>query len=84
MAIQDTLASVSYPHLLLTASALATAYVASVIFYRLYLHPLAKYPGPLFARISDIPSYLCTNKQDRHVWLLQLQEQYGASAGSLK
>lgn len=79
MAIQDVLAQMSYPHLALTSVALLTAYIASVVFYRLYLHPLAKYPGPLFARISDIPSWRHTTKQDRHVWLLQLQEQYGRS-----
>lgn len=77
MAIQDSLTQVSYPHLLLTTVALAAAYIVSVVFYRLYLHPLAKYPGPLLARISDIPSYRHTTKLDRHVWLLQLQEQYG-------
>lgn len=69
---------VPYPVVASTACALAVGYVAYIIFYRLYLHPLAKYPGPFWATISDLPSYYYTLKQDRHVWLLKLQQQYGA------
>jgi hypothetical protein len=69
---------VPYPVVASTAGALALGYVAYTIFYRLYLHPLAKYPGPFWAKISDLPSYYYTLKQDRHVWLLKLQQQYGA------
>jgi hypothetical protein len=70
---------VSYPAVVSTTCALAVGYVAYIVFYRLYLHPLAKYPGPFWAKISDLPSYWYTRKQDRHVWLLKLQQQYGMS-----
>jgi len=66
-----------YPAVASTAFALVVGYVVYTIFYRLYLHPLAKYPGPFWAKISDLPSYYYTLKQDRHVWLLKLQQQYG-------
>ncbi|RKL22163.1 hypothetical protein BFJ72_g14729 [Fusarium proliferatum] len=45
--------------------------------YRLYLHPLAKYPGPFWARISAFPAFYYTLRQDRHVWFWKLQERYG-------
>jgi hypothetical protein len=70
-------------NLLALGATLALAYCVSTAIYRLYFHPLAKFPGPFFARISDIPGYLHTLKQDRHVWLLRLQEQYGTSSLAL-
>jgi hypothetical protein len=76
------LTMVSYPAVVSTTCALAVGYVAYIVFYRLYLHPLAKYPGPFWAKISDLPSYWYTRKQDRHVWLLKLQQQYGMSTRS--
>lgn len=77
MAVQDALSSVSYPATVSLAGVLAVTYIVCTIFYRLYLHPLAKYPGPFWAKISDLPSYWYTRKQDRHIWLYRLQQQYG-------
>jgi hypothetical protein len=62
-----------------SAFLLAVTYTLYTIYYRLYLHPLAKYPGPFWAKLSDLPSFYYTIKQDRHVWLLRLQQQYGKS-----
>lgn len=52
-------------------------YVVSSVVYTLYLHPLADYPGPFWARLSTFPSWIHTLKQDRHLWLYRLHEQYG-------
>ncbi|KAF2733358.1 cytochrome P450 [Polyplosphaeria fusca] len=65
------------PNVLGLGATLGIAYILVTAIYRLYFHPLAKFPGPFFARISTFPSYWHTIKQDRHVWLFQLQEQYG-------
>lgn len=57
--------------------ALIVSYVIVTIIYRLYFHPLAKFPGPLWARLTTIPAWWHSKNQDRHIWLLRLQEQYG-------
>jgi hypothetical protein len=67
----------SYPNVLALVAAFALAYGAYTAIYRLYFHPLAEFPGPLWARLTDFPSWWHTLKQDRHVWLHQLQEEYG-------
>ena len=45
--------------------------------YRLTLHPLAKYPGPLFARITDWYSVYYAWKGDRHLEFYRCHELYG-------
>lgn len=77
MASQVTREYASYTNLLVLGGALTIAYLGLTLVYRVYLHPLAKFPGPFWARVSDLPSYWHTLKQDRHVWLYQLQEEYG-------
>ncbi|KAI3329192.1 cytochrome P450 [Xylariaceae sp. AK1471] len=51
--------------------------IITVAVYRLYFHPLSKFPGPFWAHISAFPAYYHTLKKDRHVWLWCLQEKYG-------
>lgn len=36
--------------------------ILSTAYYRLYLHPLAKFPGPVLARLTVFPSYWHTLK----------------------
>ncbi|EME80913.1 uncharacterized protein MYCFIDRAFT_32845 [Pseudocercospora fijiensis CIRAD86] len=68
-----------YPNILALAVAIITIAVSTTAIYRLYLHPLAKFPGPFWARLTTIPSYWHTHKGDRHVWLWRLQQQYGTT-----
>lgn len=56
---------------------LLIGYIISTVIYRLYFHPLAKYPGPFWSKISEFPSYWHGIKQDRHLWLYRIQEEYG-------
>ena len=58
------------------AGLILVLYIFITAVYRLLFHPLAKYPGPFWARLTGIPSFWHTHRQDRHVWLWRLQEQY--------
>jgi hypothetical protein len=46
-------------------------------YYRLYLHPLAKYPGPLIARLTDWYNVYHCFKGDRHIDFVHLHQRYG-------
>ncbi|KAF2840589.1 cytochrome P450, partial [Patellaria atrata CBS 101060] len=46
--------------------------------YRLTVHPLAKYPGPFWQKLSDWPLIFQCSAGDRHLNLLQAHEKYGS------
>ncbi|BCS28412.1 cytochrome P450 [Aspergillus puulaauensis] len=48
-----------------------------LVIYRLYFHPLAKYPGPLLWRTSIIPSLYYAWTGDRHLVVDKLHKKYG-------
>ena len=50
---------------------------ASYAVYNLYFSPLAKIPGPFFAKISSWPSFYHAVKGDRHIWIWQGFQKYG-------
>ncbi|KAF1960044.1 cytochrome P450 [Byssothecium circinans] len=66
--------------LLLTASIFGALflYVTAVIIYRLTLHPLARYPGPPLARITDIYLTYYAYRGSRHLCYARAHEQYGS------
>lgn len=53
------------------------AYLAGLVVYRLYFHPLAKYPGPLLAKLTDLHSTYHAWKGDRHLEFWRCHETYG-------
>ncbi|KAI4909407.1 hypothetical protein J4E90_008104 [Alternaria incomplexa] len=55
----------------------AAIYLVYSTIYNLWFHPLAKQPGPLFARISGIPSFYHACKGDRHIWSWRQFQIYG-------
>ncbi|KAF5240860.1 hypothetical protein FANTH_9381 [Fusarium anthophilum] len=77
MAIIDTITALLSLQIILGTAFLLPGSIAAIVLYRLYFHPLPKYPGPFWTRISALPAYYYTLRQDRHIWFWQLQEKYG-------
>ncbi|KAI1771087.1 isotrichodermin C-15 hydroxylase [Hypoxylon cercidicola] len=62
------------------ASGLAASvliYIVGLIVYRVFFHPLAKYPGPFIAKITDAYQLYHAWKGDRHLEFWRLHERYG-------
>ncbi|RKL09124.1 hypothetical protein BFJ70_g16719 [Fusarium oxysporum] len=77
MFIRYTVKDISPSQALALVAALALSWIIATVVYRLHFHPLSKYPGPFWARISAFPAYCRTKKQNRHIWFWQLQQKYG-------
>lgn len=60
--------------LLLVAS---IVYVFGIIIYRLFYHPLSKYPGPFLAKITDAHIGWHAWTGDRHLHFYRCHEKYG-------
>ncbi|UPX12193.1 uncharacterized protein EKO05_0002756 [Ascochyta rabiei] len=69
--------SLPYPNVVALSVSLFFSYVVATAVYRLYFHPLAKFPGPIWAKLTTFPAWWHSKNQDRHLWLLSLQDQYG-------
>ncbi|CAI6236518.1 unnamed protein product [Periconia digitata] len=60
-----------------TVPTLLFGYFLSRTIYNLFFHPLAKIPGPFFAKISRFPGFYHAIKGDRHLWIWQCHQIYG-------
>ncbi|KAI1386003.1 isotrichodermin C-15 hydroxylase [Hypoxylon trugodes] len=69
--------SVNLIYFVSSAVGLVFVYTAGIIIYRLFFHPLAKYPGPFLAKISDVYQLYHAWKGDRHLEFWRLHERYG-------
>ncbi|EAW12902.1 cytochrome P450 [Aspergillus clavatus NRRL 1] len=54
-------------------------YISGVIVYRLFLHPLSRFPGPKLAAISSLPEfYHDVLRGGRYIWEIErMHEKYG-------
>lgn len=51
--------------------------VFAIITYRIFFHPLAKYPGPLIAKVTDAYQLYYAWRGDRHLQFWRLHQKYG-------
>ncbi|KAI1162672.1 isotrichodermin C-15 hydroxylase [Nemania serpens] len=52
-------------------------YLLYVIFYRVFIHPYSKYPGPLIAKVTGLPVLYHAWKGDFHHYVYRLHYKYG-------
>ncbi|RAH42807.1 cytochrome P450 [Aspergillus brunneoviolaceus CBS 621.78] len=52
-------------------------YIVGICIYRLYFHPLAKYPGPFFAKITTWRAVYHGKSGDLHVDIWRCHQKYG-------
>ncbi|KAK0610117.1 cytochrome P450 [Bombardia bombarda] len=52
-------------------------FTTCLVIYRLFLHPLAKYPGPFLAKLTDGYMLYHAWKGDRHLEFWRMHERYG-------
>ncbi|KAF7587804.1 hypothetical protein BBP40_006685 [Aspergillus hancockii] len=64
-------------HWVVVIVSFAISYIACSVIYNLYFSPLAKYPGPFFAKISSLPDFYWALTGDRHMWIARNHEIYG-------
>lgn len=63
--------------LLLISLVASSLYIFAITIHRLYFHPLAKYPGPFLAKLTDLYSTYHAWKGDRHLEFWRCHEKYG-------
>lgn len=51
--------------------------IIGVAIYRLYFHPLAKYPGPFWAKLTEWHEARSTWRGRRHLDIHAMHEKYG-------
>lgn len=56
----------------------------ALVVYRIWLHPLSKYPGPVFAMITDFYAAYHAWKGDLHLDMWRCHEKYGAKVPTLQ
>lgn len=60
-----------------TAALGLATYVLAVVLYGSLLHPLRKYPGPLYASFTRVPFWIASLHGDSHTFVHSLHEKYG-------
>lgn len=60
-----------------TAALGLATYLLAVMLYGSLLHPLRRYPGPLYARFTRIPFWIASLRGNSHTFIRDLHEKHG-------
>lgn len=76
------MAVVTSSRLLVAAVALSIAYYICLVLYRLFFHPLAKFPGPKLAAATNLYEYYFdVAKRGMFIWEIErMHEKYGMAS----
>lgn len=69
--------------IVLGVSVALVSYVLGIIIYRLYFHPLAKYPGPFLAKVTSLYDFYQAFSEYRAHNFLALHKKYGIFTSSI-
>ncbi|POS76855.1 isotrichodermin C-15 hydroxylase [Diaporthe helianthi] len=75
--LQDYYAYLTASHILITVASLAILLPLAQFIYNVFFHPLAKFPGPLLWRGSNIPKMVSQIRGTIHWRMLEFHQQYG-------
>lgn len=69
--------STPHPSFLTLLLTLPFTYLLTLALYRIYLHPLSPYPGPLLGRLTKWHDVYHAHRGDKHIHLHHLHAHYG-------
>lgn len=58
-------------------SSYSTGLFGSISLYRLFLHPLGRFPGPFWARLSNLNHAYAIRKSDNYILMQKLHTEHG-------
>lgn len=61
---------------LLLSIVVLLVYAFGTALYKIYFHPLSKYPGPFLCKLTDVYFAYMIYRGDVHVWLFEMQKRY--------
>lgn len=51
--------------------------IVATVVYRIYFHPLAKYPGPVLGKFTSLPKMIAMFRRNRITWQSEMLRKYG-------
>ena len=76
-AVENAAGSLATSYIALAVPTLVLIFLLTASLHRLYFHPLSKYPGPLFARLTPLPDLYHAYRGDKHIHFFHLHNKYG-------